>query len=110
MDESSGPGGSTIDSGLVWAPVTHPFTTLLTLHSPPSRSALRLPPLLVMLLPLTAQSLPIPFKKSLQLPKPALIAPFPELRLPLPQQAPELSLSTACVLLHLWDLGSTQVS
>lgn len=56
MDESSGPGGSTRDSDLVWAPATHPFTPLLTLHSPPSRSALRLPPLLVILLPLTVLS------------------------------------------------------
>ena len=84
------------------------FMPLLTLHSPPARSAFWLP---------STSGHPIPestacFKKPLQLPKPALIAPFSELQSPFwgYQQAPEGSLTTACVLCHLWGVGSVEVS
>lgn len=93
-DESSAPGGGTSDCVFPGPPATHPVhgSTLPPLPSTPKHPFPRQAPL------------PPRFKMPLQLPEPTLIAPLPELRLPLPSPSIEIILS--CSLSAASPLGS----
>lgn len=106
MDESLVPGGRPRDLCLCWPPVTHPLNASTRPSFSPTRPALCLSSTSGHL-PLTKHSHVLPPLRSLcSFPSPRWLLFSLNSNCPCHQQAPELSLTTGCLLLHLQALDS----